>query len=293
MTRHSREDALTNREFELLLEGAMELPEPQDREARLIILLGGRLGLRPGETAHLRSEWVDTRAGMITIPRHDPCTFGRNGEICGYCENQARREHERYNYEVSEVLDAIEQSLLDPNATDSDLFDTFVSFVADKEGNTPIQTLNRIQDRYVDGDTLDRDAATELAVAYVTHHNKPLEEFLENRWHPKTPNSARTIPFDFDTRTEIALERFVDRYDQFPKSRAVVNRRVTDACEAADEPIDVYPHALRATSATYHAARGISVYTLQNLMGWKKIATAEKYIRSSGEATAMELRAPK
>jgi len=32
---------------------------------------------------------------------------------------------------------------------------------------------------------------------------------------------------------------------------------------------------------------------LQNFMGWKKIATAEKYMRSSGKATAMELRAPK
>jgi hypothetical protein len=38
MVRYSREDALTDKEFVLLLEGARELKEPFDIQARFIII---------------------------------------------------------------------------------------------------------------------------------------------------------------------------------------------------------------------------------------------------------------
>lgn len=50
-TRHSHEDVLHDREFELLLEAFGDLPAPRDFEAQFIYLLGGRLGLRAGEIA--------------------------------------------------------------------------------------------------------------------------------------------------------------------------------------------------------------------------------------------------
>jgi site-specific recombinase XerD len=113
---------------------------------------------------------------------------------------------------------------------------------------------------------------------------------MADRWHPKTASSARAVPFDLSLRVELCLERFADRYDTFPHSRATVNRRVTAAAEHADIDGRVYPHCLRATAASYHAYQGVAPVPLQVLMGWSDLATAQKYIRISGTATANALR---
>jgi len=72
---HSKEDALDDREFELLLEGARKLggsdyyygPDPL-----FTIQVLGRLGLRRGELAHLSEEWIDWRNEMIVPQRIMP-----------------------------------------------------------------------------------------------------------------------------------------------------------------------------------------------------------------------------
>ena len=84
-TRHTHEDALTDRQFELLLEACSALPGPHDFEARFICLTAGRLGLRAGEIAHFQTEWVNWNRRTIRIPQHEPCR-------CGYCRRQARQE---------------------------------------------------------------------------------------------------------------------------------------------------------------------------------------------------------
>ena len=91
MTRHSHEDALSESEFKRLLGGAKLLKPPWNLEAMFIVFAGGRLGLRVGEIAHLRREWVSFETGLIQIPSHEPCRKGRDGGICGYCRRQARR----------------------------------------------------------------------------------------------------------------------------------------------------------------------------------------------------------
>jgi len=95
--RHSKEDALDEREFEKLLEGASELsnsdyyykPDPE-----FLMVAMGRLGLRRGELVHLREDWIDWRNKMIKIPQHDSCDMGKGGDICGYCEQLARQRAE-------------------------------------------------------------------------------------------------------------------------------------------------------------------------------------------------------
>lgn len=62
------------------------------------------------------------------------------------------------------------------------------------------------------------------------------------------------------------------------------------AAEQADIAGLVYPHWLRATAASYHAYQGVAPVPLQALMGWSDLATAQKYIRISGTATASALR---
>lgn len=215
----SKDDALSERGFQLLLEGASRLDPGFARQARFVILVAGRLGLRGGEIAHMTEEWVDWRKNMIRIPRQQDCDKGRDGGICGYCKQQAAQ---------------------------------------------------RV-------DHADEELSTDEAESW--------------QWMSKTDAAARSVPFDFDPRSELAIERFFDAHDRWPYSRAVINRRVNDALEEAEELSveDTNPHGLRATAATYHAGRGLDVIPLQSLMGWSELSTAQSYVKKSGENTARAL----
>ncbi|MFD1515689.1 site-specific integrase [Halomarina rubra] len=217
---NSKEDAITEREYELLLEGAQRLRDPYDHQCRFVIVACGRLGLRAGEVAHMTEEWIDWNAKTIDIPLFEACEKGRQSdEPCGYCRERAR------------------------------------SIVEHNEGIT-------------------------------------FEQALETRWSPKTAAGARSIAFDFDTRVQMTVERFFDRYDRYPHSRVSVNRRVDKAVEEADglDENRIYPHALRATAASYHGSRGLTGLPLQSLLGWERLSTAENYLNGTKEATARAVR---
>lgn len=219
MVRHSKEDALTTREFELLLEGAQRLSDPYRLQAITATFLCGRLGLRAGELAHLSSDWIDLRNQVVEIPRTEPCHGARGAdEPCSYCH----------------------------------------ALVDQKVSNDP---------------SVNREAA------------------LDEMWSPKTESSIRGVPFGYDPRATIWIERFVEQYDAWPNSRQSVNRRVEKAAEAAEEVSknDIYPHALRATAATYHVGRGLSMLPLQQMMGWAEASTARNYVAESHENTARQL----
>ncbi|WEL29839.1 tyrosine-type recombinase/integrase [Haloferax volcanii] len=218
--RHTKEDALSDREFELLVEGTYRMDDDYFAlESRLVVFLAGRYGMRAGEIAHMREDWIDWERGMITIPRHQPCEKGRDGKKCGYC----------------------------------------------------------------------RQAAEQMA-----DHNPGLdfETALKYLWSPKTENSAREIPIDATARARIALQRYFERFDRFQASRGVVNRRVTWAAEEAEEidADELYPHALRATAASYYVSRGIDIIALKAMFGWECLSTAQHYLQDSGERTARSLR---
>lgn len=217
MTRHAKDGALSDREFELLLEGARDLDPYFSIEAKFCILVGGRLGLRRGEIGHIREEWIDWRRRMIQIPQRAECGKGRDGGYCGDCRQKAKQE----------------------------------------------ARVNGIS----------------------------VEEALEDRWRPKTEAANREVPFDFDPRVELAIERFFDTFDGWERSCQVVNRRIKRAAEHAPDldAAEIWPHGLRSTAASYHAARGLDSLTLQALLGWADLSTARKYVKSSGENTARAL----
>lgn len=208
--RHSKEDALSDHEFELLYEAAQRLPSPGFAlQCKFVILSAGRLGLRRSEISHLTEDWVDWDDKMIRVPRHVECD-------CGTCRQHAKQKAE-YNEHVT------------------------------------------------------------------------FEEAMEHRWHPKTEAAIREIPFGFSARVEVMLNRFFDQHDEYPCSGTSVGRRLQRAVDNCDEIDDLYPHALRATAATYHAGRGLSVTPLQSLMGWADLDTPMRYVKASGKNTAREL----
>lgn len=217
MPRNAHQDALDEKEFEQLLDATSDLKEPYNAECRLILLLGGRLGMRAGEITHLREDWINWQKEIIRIPSYDRCDLGRDGERCGYCKKAARQ-------------------------------------------------------------------------AVRKNDGLEYEEALADRWSPKTRQSVRSIPFGFDDRIAETLEAFFFHRDHYPRSRCSVNRRVNRIAQAAGYDDDrIYPHALRATAATYHAYQGLPIAALQSLFGWADMSTPQKYIRLSGGATQQAL----
>ncbi|MFC6722841.1 tyrosine-type recombinase/integrase [Halobium palmae] len=217
---NSKEDALTDRLFQLLLEGARRLEEPYTSLARFVIFATGRLGMRAGEVTHMSEDWVDWREKVIRIPAFDRCEKGRTDDgPCGYCRRLAHS---------------------------------------------------------------------------IAEHNEELtvEQALSTRWSPKTAAGARAIPFDFDIRVEMEIERLFEDLNSYPHCRGSITQRVTDAAEVADglDSDRVYPHALRATASTFHASRGLTGLPLQSFMGWEKLATTETYLNGTAEATRRALR---
>jgi len=95
MVHRTKEDALNEREYELLMSATYQLDEPYELQSRFALLLLGRLGLRPGELCHIQEEWVNWRKMMINIPYYEGCN-------CGYCKQQAEQEadhNEDINFE--------------------------------------------------------------------------------------------------------------------------------------------------------------------------------------------------
>lgn len=90
--RHTKEDAITDRQFEQLVQATYRMDGDYfARECRLVLYACGRLGMRPGEIAHMTSEWINWEDERIEIPKHEPCTDGRSGGICGHCRGAAEQ----------------------------------------------------------------------------------------------------------------------------------------------------------------------------------------------------------
>ena len=105
MTRYAREDALSERDLELLLRGAQSLPEPRDFEAVLTINCAAKLGMRAGEIAHLSTDWINWHDRMLEIPHYDNCTQGAGGDVCGYCRNRARDYADTHDSSFEDALE--------------------------------------------------------------------------------------------------------------------------------------------------------------------------------------------
>jgi integrase len=95
-TRNSKQDALSEREFEQLAVGAQRMDGTRGLEAEFVVFLAGKCGLRASEIAHCRESWFDWRRQLIEIPAHQPCTKGRDGGLCGHCRQQVKQAVE-YN----------------------------------------------------------------------------------------------------------------------------------------------------------------------------------------------------
>lgn len=253
---HSREDAVSDREFERMLTATYQMKDWKGLEARFALFACGRLGMRGGEVTHFHEDWLRPERDVVEIPEYWNCEKGkRDGEVCGYCRRRALDHVRANNLSIEDAAAAIEHTLSDAE-------------------------FAQLRD----------DQLREQAIDLRSEVNLTLQEACAERWEPKTPNSAREIPTDFDVRVEMTLTEFFDTHDQWPKSKATLNRRVDEVAAAAGIDADVYPHCLRATAAGVHASRDVSVYSLMSMFGWSDPSTARTYIRANSDRANREIR---
>lgn len=280
--RHTKEDALDDLEFELLVDASYGLKPKQDLETRFVLLVGGRLGLRRGELAHMAEEWINWRDRRIEIPAQEPCTKGRDGGICGQCRQKAKQKAEiRVRNAAVTVVDT--------------------NRALERDRDARIRDFDRELERAADGLLIDVDelldvlgGETALDAAQETleefYHDDVLEYHTENAWTPKTENAVREVPFGFSGRTEIVVERYFDEWDQWMYCGNAINRRLDWVTDEVDAVESLHPHALRSTAASFHAGRGLRVLPLQNMFGWADPETARRYIAKNPNQLDRELR---
>ena len=251
MTRSARDDVLSERQFEQLVQACRQIEhEEREFQTRLAIHAAGRLGLRVGEIAHLSRSWINDRERMVEVPAHEPCTKDA-GSTCSYCASRARNHVEAMSLSMEESRERVEKN-------------------HDRE--------------------LSPEARDELAQRLIEQRSIAYEDAIDRWWRPKTDAGARTIPYDWDTRTELLVEEFDDRYEIWPTSQSTINRRIQTAAEIAGIEDRVYPHALRATAASSHAKRDVSPHSLMAVMGWTNLNVARRYIAASSSSAAKEIR---
>jgi integrase len=245
-TRHSREDSVESKTFELLVQSTYQMDEYYGLQCRFILFLSGRLGLRAGEIAHMKEDWIDWRRSMIEIPLHQTCEKGKDGGICGMCKQNARQK---------------------------------------SDGRTE-KRYERVHDDLEAGDELEPGGG--LAQKAVLNE----EEFYQGGWTAKTQNAAREIPFDSVVRAGIVVDRFFEKFDEWPLSQTAINRRVDRMAEMTEGIQDdaLYPHALRSSAATFWADHGLNAHSLKGLMGWAQLSTSRVYISESSQRTAQAMR---
>jgi len=300
MTTHSREYALDDREFELFVEGARRIGDDYRRlEGLFVAFIGGRLGLRPGELCHIQEDWIDWRRRRIAIPYHEPCTKGKDGGCCGYCTQQYRQRLEYSRLTLAEARLEVLREEMGPHlapevsgkiramhraAVDGELDNEFL----ERQLEALLESAQTAQD----ADVL-LEAINDAARRYQEENSVTEEEARQEMWHGKTENAEREIPFDWDPRVELIIERFFDRFDQWPSSRSTVNRRVNECLRHAEELDEdsTTPHGLRATAASRAAASGLSTLAMKSMFGWSSIATAKAYVSDSPENTQRQLHA--
>jgi integrase len=252
MVRYSREDALTEREFVLLLEAVDKMKEQKQLETKFILMAAGKLGMRGGEIAHIRESWMNKHENLIEIPKHDSCNKGAfGGEICGYCRNRAKDYLDTHNTSKEEELVEINKEF---------------------------------------GDQIDEETKNSVAEQRINDKNKTIDDVKDMWWKPKTTAAIRSIPYDFNIRLQLTVERFFEKYDKLNISKSTLNRRVDTVAEKSELNKRIYPHSLRATAATTHASRNVSPYALMSIMGWRDMETARTYISASDESAAIEVR---
>lgn len=134
---------------------------------------------------------------------------------------------------------------------------------------------------------LRRDEAANVRDTWVDIQKEQLKiprEDEETGFTAKTKAAARTIPYGNLVKAERVIPAYFDFRSEIPVSGRTVYRHVKKWATEAGITTRVYPHSLRATAATKFAENDMNAQALREIMGWKNLETAKRYIKSTGRA---------
>ena len=167
------------------------------------------------------------------------------------------------------------------------------------------QEYSKIWDYILDhGDSVDRVLFVLMGQlgmrrGEVVHIKKDWIDFQEKRvkipeedddWTPKTPNSARVIPYRELTKAEKVIPAFFEINKEIPITTGPgITYRVKSWVKDLEITTKVSPHVLRATAAMKMANEGFSSQALKSYFGWADLQTADKYIHNSSRAAERDL----
>jgi len=106
-------------------------------------------------------------------------------------------------------------------------------------------------------------------------------------WSAKTKAGVREIPI-MEIRTREALKRYYTFENSVNMTKVGVWKVVKRVAVRAGLTKRVFPHALRATTATIFGHKA-SAPSVAYIMGWSKIGTAEQYVQSAKRRALEEL----
>ncbi len=101
----------------------------------------------------------------------------------------------------------------------------------------------------------------------------------EGLWRPKSKKSSRRIPILMDEFRDELLS-FYSKHD----SLGMIRQQVGEIVKRESNTIlgrHLYPHAIRATTASLWVDSGLNITSLMKTMGWETMNTAQIYIDAS------------
>lgn len=278
---HTRENALDAFEFELLVDASYDLDPVQDLESQFILFVCGRLGLRRGEVTHIQEDWINWRKQRIEIPYQEPCNQGRDGKVCGHCRQKSKQKT-RIALRNAAQAAAMYHSDID-QATASEEAD--LQRELEKAAKKARLSVDEVLE--IAGQTEDYEVGYNRFMEI--YYDDLLEALISDQWVAKTENAEREVPYGWNARSEIVIERYFDRFDQWMYSGQSANRRLNWLCERVDEVDGVSPHDLRGTAASHLAAKGLDVLQMMAMFGWAQASTARDYIANSPDQLDRQL----
>jgi len=106
-------------------------------------------------------------------------------------------------------------------------------------------------------------------------------------WQPKTDAGRRVVPYKLKDDVPEVLERVIKKYGRYPRvvktSEYNIHRlvKLAGGIQSAFGK-NIYLHGLRAYAVTQYAYADFSLWDICNVMGWKDIKTASKYLARLG-----------
>lgn len=244
----SKDDALTDKEINLLTDNTQTLKE------KFIIKMILYSGLRAGEIAHIKKDWINEDKTIINIPTKQECTCYecRLRRFSQIIEDTAwKKDYPDITFSVSKL-----EKILHKKRS-----------ITEKEKEYQVQ-FSRILVGFWEPKT--HAGIREIPIIYP-ELNDVIDKFFS---HHEQLNISRQ-------RVWFIVQTVAKRAGLYARTKVKGKEK---------SPSWIYPHALRATCASLWGKRGVALATMCKVFGWDDVTSANPYVTIDKKSAEKELR---